>query len=317
MPSEPSREYRLTCDESGRGLRVDAWLAERLPALSRAGIQRLIRGGNCLVNYSPVRPAHRLKPGEVIILRVPPPEESTVEAEDIPLRVLYQDDDIAVVDKAAGIVVHPGAGHRSGTLVSSLLYHIPGLRGVGGVERPGIVHRLDRGTSGVMVVAKTDQAMAAVQRQFQSRAVKKTYLALVWGHLKKDVGDITLSVGRSRAHGKMTTRSRKPKQAVTRYQVAERFEPWCELVRAFPATGRTHQIRVHFAALGHPLVGDPTYGRSAHGQAPRILRDFGRPALHAWRIELEHPTSGVIVKFEAEIPPDLERLFEDLRQLRA
>ncbi len=309
------REYRLRADDLAAGRRLDAWIAEKVAEMSRAAIQRLIRRGECVVDGTIARPAHRLKPGEIVQLRVPPVEPSEIEPEDLPITVLYQDDAIAVIDKPAGMVVHPGAGVRRGTLVSTLLHHLPGLRGVGGVERPGIVHRLDKGTSGVMIVAKTDQALASLQAQFQARTVKKTYAAVVWGHLPHAEGTIALRIGRSRGRATMTTRARRSKEALTRYEVRERLAPWCELVHAYPATGRTHQIRVHLAAVGHPVVGDPAYGRGSRKDAPRFVREFARPALHARRIEFLHPVTGMWVEFEAKLPADLEALIAALRNL--
>jgi len=312
-------EHSFVCGATEGGCRVDVWLASRAEGLTRSALQKLISSGLCRIDGRPIRPSYKVRPGDVVELIVPEAQKWEIEAEDIPLSILHQDDDIAVIDKRPGMVVHPGAGHRAGTLVSALLHHIPGLTGVGGVERPGIVHRLDKGTSGIMVIAKNGAALSALQDQFRARAVRKTYVALLWGSLRNRTGEISLAIGRSRARARMTTRARRSKTAVTRYAIAERFEPWCDLVHAFPATGRTHQVRVHFAAIGHPLVGDPLYGRRRGQRSglPAVLLAFDRPALHAWRLEFRHPRSGEMVSFEADLAGDFKGLIEGVRRLRS
>ena len=313
------QQHRFVCDVTRNGRRLDVWLTEQMDGITRSAIQRLIEAGRCLVDGKPARPSHKMKPEQVVILTVPEPQTWAIEAEDLPLRILFQDSDIAIIDKPTGMVVHPGAGHRSGTLVSALLHHIPGLTGVGGVERPGIVHRLDKGTSGVMIIAKNDPALAALQQQFSRRQIKKTYVALIWGQIKEPTGQISLAIGRSRTHAKMTTRAHTSKTALTRYEVSERFSPWCDLVYVYPATGRTHQIRVHFAAIGHPLIGDPSYGRQKKLQtgAPVLIQQLNRPALHAWKIGFAHPRTGMPLEFEAPMPQDFLQLLDELRRQRA
>ena len=313
------KEHSFVFDGPTPGPRLDQWLSQRLNDLSRSSIQRLIADGNCTVRGKPARPSSRLKPGDTVHLRIPPPEKCDVEPEDIPLAVLYEDEDIVVIDKPAGMVVHPAPGNRIGTLVSSLLFHVRGIAGIGGVERPGIVHRLDRGTTGVMVVAKTEQALVALQAQFKARTVAKTYVAIVWGMVKADRGEISLAIGRSSKGGKMQARTRyasprRSREAITRYHVVDRYPPWCSLLHVLPATGRTHQIRVHLSCAGHPLVGDPTYGKGGPRTAPDPLRDFPRPALHAWRLRIRHPRKDVELTFEAPLPADLVTLVDYLRE---
>ncbi|MEW6367948.1 MAG: RluA family pseudouridine synthase [Acidobacteriota bacterium] len=313
------KEFTFVFEGPSSGPRLDQYLAQRLDDLSRSSIQRLIAQGHCTVRGEPARPASRLRPGDTVQLRMPPPDKCDVEPEDIPLDVLYEDDDIVAINKPAGMVVHPAPGNRRGTLVSSLLFHVRGLAGVGGVERPGIVHRLDRGTTGVMVVAKTEQALTALQAQFKARSVAKTYVAIVWGTVKADHGEISLAIGRSSKGGKMQARTRhssprRSREAVTRYQVVSRYQPWCSLLHVSPATGRTHQIRVHLSSAGHPLVGDPTYGKGGPRRAPDRLRDFPRPALHAWRLRIHHPRKDFQLTFEAPLPADLSALLDYLHE---
>lgn len=289
------------------GLRLDKFLAGELPNVSRAYVQRLIEDGRVSLPRVKVPKANTvLRGGDVVSVDVPAVVPVALEPEDIPLTVLHDDADIVVVNKPAGLVVHPGAGHATGTLVHALLHHVSGLSGIGGESRPGIVHRLDKGTSGVMVVAKHDAAHQELARQFHDREVEKEYVALVWGvvHNRKR---IDLPLGRDPVHReKISTRARRARAAVTRVTWA-RALPGLTLIRVAIATGRTHQIRVHLSAIGHPIVGDALYG-GVHARVPqdiRALLRLTRPFLHAERLVLTHPRTGERMAFEAPLPPDL------------
>lgn len=303
------------------GLRLDKFLAGELPQHSRAQVQRLIEDGRVtLPRVTTVKSNTALRAGDSIGVDVPPPAPSALVPEDIPLPVLHDDDDIIVVNKPAGLVVHPGAGHATGTLVHALLHHVGDLSGVGGELRPGIVHRLDKGTSGVMVVAKHDAAHQELARQFHDREVDKEYVALVWGlvHNRKR---IDLPIGRDPVHReKVSTRARRARAAVTRVTWAKAL-PGVTVIRVAIATGRTHQIRVHLSAIGHPIVGDALYGgihkRVAHDI--RAVQRLTRPFLHAERLSFTHPTTGERLTFEAPLPEDLLSVLEEItpRESRA
>jgi len=313
--------------------RLDRFLAQRLPDLSRTKLQALIRDGGVRVNGAVVeRPSLLLTPGAVVAVALGPPPPSGLAAEDIPLDVLYEDDDIVVVNKPAGLSVHPGAGRTSGTLVNALLGRYASLSALGGEARPGIVHRLDRFTSGVMVVARNDRAHQRLADQFQSRAVSKTYWALVQGRMKALQGSIDLAIRRDPIRrARMTTRRRpdaQSREAHTSYTVRQAFSPppatpaslvsacrfsWLEVQIH---TGRTHQIRVHMAALGHPVVGDRLYGAAAALAGPGALAGFRpeRPMLHSARLGLAHPATGLFMTWEAPLPGDILALLGALRQ---
>ncbi|MGH7387241.1 MAG: RluA family pseudouridine synthase, partial [Candidatus Methylomirabilales bacterium] len=248
-----TRTYEVSAREAGR--RLDQFVVES-SALSRAAVQRLIRQERVRIGGEPRKASYRIRARDRVTVTVPPPEPPGIEPEPIPLDLLYEDRDLLVVNKPSGLVVHPGAGRRRGTLVNALLHHTAGLSAVGGVERPGIVHRLDRETSGCLVVAKTDLAHQHLSRQFEARQVKKTYLALVHGSVKATEGRITLPVGRDqRERKRMGVRTRKGRETETIFRVIRSSPEW-SLVEVMPTTGRTHQIRVHLAAMGHPVVGD-------------------------------------------------------------
>jgi 23S rRNA pseudouridine1911/1915/1917 synthase len=286
------------------GRRLDVFLAAQLPDLSRTRIQELIREEQVRVNDRPARASHRVERGEEIEIGIHQRPALTAEAEDIPLDVLYQDDEIVVVNKAAGMVVHAGAGHARGTLVNALLHRLSALPG--GTLRPGIVHRLDRGTSGVLVVARTDSAHRRLADQFRARAVRKTYLALLEGVLKPDSGTIQLPIARDkRRRVRMTARAGAGREARTDWRVLWRGARFT-LVEIELHTGRTHQIRAHFAALGRPVVGDTLYGAAARPRAgSQILDPLGRPFLHAARIGFAHPATDESVNFRAPLPREL------------
>ncbi|MEZ5291833.1 MAG: RluA family pseudouridine synthase [Vicinamibacterales bacterium] len=304
--------HSLEAGPEHEGLRLDKYLAGELPQQSRAQVQRLIAEG-CVSMARVAAPKANtaIRTGDRVEVRVPDTAPSALEPEDIPLSVLYDDAHVIVIDKPAGLVVHPGAGHQTGTLVHALLHHAPDLRGVGGETRPGIVHRLDKGTSGVMVVAKDDAAHHELARQFHDREVEKEYIALVWGevHNRKR---IDLPIGRDPIHReKISTRARRARAAVTRVTWAKRL-PGSTLVRVAIATGRTHQIRVHLSAIGHPIVGDALYG-GVHKRVAndiRAVQRLTRPFLHAERLAFTHPTTGERLSFEAPLPADLLSVLE-------
>jgi 23S rRNA pseudouridine1911/1915/1917 synthase len=311
---------RLVVDEAGAGSRIDRFAAARLPGLSRARVQALLDGGRVRLDGRPARASQRLREGQVVEVEVPEPEPATPGPEDIPLRVVHEDARLLVVDKPAGMTVHPGAGRASGTLVNALLHHVRDLSGVGGVLRPGIVHRLDRGTSGLIVVAKDDEAHRALARQFAERMVEKEYLAIVLGTPARAEGEITARIGRDPTHRKrMSTRAPRGREARSCYRVVERLDG-AALLRVRIHTGRTHQIRVHLASIGHPVVGDATYGggrRPAPGRreaSREALLSLGRPALHAARLAFTHPATGERLVFDSPLPEDLLLLLERLRR---
>jgi 23S rRNA pseudouridine1911/1915/1917 synthase len=297
-----TRKFTVSAEDTGR--RLDIYLATQLSELSRTRIQELIREGRVLVGHRAARAAHRTESGEQIEIEIRERPALTAEAEDIPLDILFQDDDVIVVNKAAGMVVHAGAGHSRGTLVNALLHRLSGLPG--GPLRPGIVHRLDRGTSGVLVVARTDAAHRGLGEQFRTRAVRKTYLALLEGVLKPDSGTIQLPIARDvRRRVRMTARAGTGREARTDWRVLWRGARFT-LVEIELHTGRTHQIRAHFAALGRPVVGDTLYGAAAR---PHVggenIEPLGRPFLHAARIGFEHPATREQMDFQAPLPRDL------------
>jgi 23S rRNA pseudouridine1911/1915/1917 synthase len=290
------------------GLRIDRYIAQHVPDLSRSFIQKLLDEGRVTVAGQVPKASYKVEAGDAIVIRVPPPEPTVVRAEDIPLRIVYEDADIVVVDKPAGMVVHPAFGHHSGTLVNALLAHCPDLAGIGGVARPGIVHRLDKDTSGLIIVAKRDAAHRNLQEQFKQRLVHKTYLALTEGVLPVPNGVIDAPIGRDPKHRqRMAVVTRGGREARTEYHVQEHFGEH-SLVAAEPITGRTHQIRIHFAFIGHPLVGDRVYGL----RKQRLALD--RQFLHAARIAFALPGSGQTVEFTSPLPEDLQKLLSTLRE---
>jgi 23S rRNA pseudouridine1911/1915/1917 synthase len=299
---------------SARGRRLDQALVEAFPGFSRARLQSLLREGRALVEGKSAKSGARVKGGERVELRIGPPAPATPEAENLELSILFQDRDVLVLDKAPGMVVHPAAGHWRGTLVNALLHHVQDLGGVGGTLRPGLVHRLDKDTSGALVVAKTDVALAALQAAFKAREVEKTYLALVHGHPPAK-GRIETPYGRHPRHRqRFTGKLRHGKPAVTVYRVLEQLHG-AALVEVDLLTGRTHQIRVHLAELGHPLLGDALYGGTRRGDArvKGVQTALGRQALHAARLAFAHPRTGKRRVFEAPLPEDLRAALEALR----
>lgn len=306
----------LTVPSESAGARLDHFLVGVLPGQSRSQIQRLIREGH--VRLAPPRartlqPHTPVKEGDVVTIEMPGAAPSALEPEELPLTIVYEDADLVVVDKPAGMVVHPGAGARRGTLVHALLHHVRDLSGVGGEERPGIVHRLDRGTSGLMVVAKHDAAHVELARQFHDREVEKEYVALVWGVVHAG-RRIDLPIGRDpHSPVRMSARARRARSAVTRITAARHLRG-VTLVHVAIATGRTHQIRVHLSGIGHPVVGDPLYGgvrRHVAADVHAVTR-LTRPFLHAARLSFRHPRDGRRMSFESPLPSDLRQVLDEL-----
>ena len=311
MSENPTAQQKLVAAAGDAGRRLDLFVAERIPALSRTRIQELVREGNVRVDGRTARASHRIAAGEAIEVAVVPRPALIAAPEDLPLELLLVDDNFVVVNKPAGMVVHAGAGHARGTLVNALLHHLGKLSGAGGALRPGIVHRLDRETSGAMVVARNDAAHENLAEQFRSRNVRKIYLALVHGKMPRDSGTITLPISRDpHRRTRMTARGRTGRQARTDWRVIARLDR-CTLVETVLHTGRTHQIRAHFAAIGHPIVGDTLYGAPRNLRAgPRTLPLLERNFLHAARIGFSHPSSGAWVEVRAPLPNDLRVYFE-------
>jgi 23S rRNA pseudouridine1911/1915/1917 synthase len=304
-------------DES-HGTRLDRFLTSVLPDRSRSQIQRLIKEHAVKVAGRDARPNQPVKTGQTVTVEIAEPSAPTPRAEALPLTILFQDGDVIVVDKPAGMVVHPAAGHDSGTLVNALLHHVDDLSGIGGEKRPGIVHRLDRGTSGLMVVAKNDRAHEELSRQFREREVEKEYIALTWGEVMAG-RRIDAPIGRDPGNRKKMSsepaRVRRSREAVTRIVRAEHFGRVLTLVQVAIHTGRTHQIRVHLSAIGHPIVGDPLYG-GVHRRVPgdiRAVTHLDRPFLHAARLAFTHPVDERRMEFESNLPDDLQRVLDDVR----
>ncbi len=292
-------KHSFIVKESDEGMRLDKFLVQHLSGdISRTFIQRLIKRLRVRVDGAPSKAHHTVVEREVVDVEIPDPEHSAAGPEAMGLDVVYEDDDLVVVDKPPGMVVHPAPGHRSGTLVNALLHHCKGtLSGIGGILRPGIVHRIDKGTSGLLVVAKNDNAHHDLVRQFKARTIKRTYVAIVKGALELDRGTIELPIGRHRRdRKKMDVVFTKSKSAVTRYRVLRRFKD-STLLELQLGTGRTHQIRVHMEHLGHPIVGDEKYGTKGM---------LGRPALHAKTLGFVHPRTHRAMEFDAQVPEDMQ-----------
>lgn len=308
--------------EENAGVRLDKLLSDQPAITSREMARRLIDEGAVQLNHKAVSPSTRVRRDDVVDYRIPPPVPSTVAPEPGPLNILYEDDALAVIDKAAGVTVHPGPGNHSGTLVNFLLHHCKNLSGVGGVLRPGIVHRLDKDTTGVMVVAKHDVAHLHLSEQFKAHSIGRSYLAIVLGQPKADKGKVDLPLGRHSRHRMKRMVRPDGKQAVTHWQVEKRFPPFA-LLRVKLETGRTHQIRVHLDEQGWPVVCDPLYGRGRHRglKLPAALMEqlegFGRQALHAAELEFVHPVSGKTIRFVSPLPPDMAALLQAIESSAA
>lgn len=310
------RELQFVVEPAQAGQRLDVFLAGNIEGLSRSRAQRLIDGGHVAVMGRSEKASAPLQAGSVVSVSIPPPMDESPSAEALPLSILYDDADVVVVNKTAGVVVHPAAGNLQGTLVNALLHHVRGLSGIGGRARPGIVHRLDKGTSGVMVVAKHDRAHAALSQQFQDRLVLKEYLALVWGAPERgQVFDSAL--GRDpRDRKKISSRAPKARTALTTVLEVEVLDA-LSLVRVSIGSGRTHQIRVHLSEAGFPVAGDELYGGVRKKVPPTlaVLNRLDRPFLHAARLRFAHPSDGTPRQFDAPLPPDLTHVLSTLRRV--
>lgn len=298
-----------------RGVRIDQHLAAVLPELTRSRLKTLIEEGRVTLAGKPVRAALRLKGGEALEVDVPVAQPTSLAAQDLPLKVIYQDADLLVLDKAAGMVVHPGAGNRDGTLVNALLFHVSDLAGIGGELRPGIVHRLDKDTSGLLVVAKTDRAHVGLARQFADHSIERRYVAAVSGVPTLSAGTIEGALARSTSDRKKVAivRDGRGKPATTHWK---KLKAWRDaaMVECQLETGRTHQVRVHMASIGHPLLGDPVYGRAPHQRLRELLvrLEFRRQALHAARLGFIHPITKDRLSFDSAVPSDMQQLFSAL-----
>jgi 23S rRNA pseudouridine1911/1915/1917 synthase len=305
MTQGPTTIELLVPKEAAR-LRLDQFLARELPKYSRSRLQQLVRKEFITLNGSPARPRDLVRSGDRIAINEPAPERIDNQPEAIPIHVLYEDEDLIVINKPAGLVVHPGAGHREHTLVNALLHHFPKLSGIGGMERPGIVHRLDKETSGCLVVAKNDEAHRGLSEQFEQRTVEKIYLALVVGRMRKNAGTVDEKIGRHPVdRQRMSIASRRGREAKTEYRVLSSSDE-TSLVECKLHSGRTHQVRVHLQHLGHPVLGDKIYGK-------KHAKDFARQMLHAWKLGFQHPRTGEWKNFEAPLPTDFENAVKSLR----
>lgn len=317
----------ITIAPENEGERLDAFLAARNPEISRSGFQRLIEDGCVTVDGATARPSRKLKSGEVIRYSIPPAKPTDILAEELPVDVIYEDQDIIVINKPKGMVVHPAPGSPAGTLVNALLAHCKGLSAVGGVERPGIVHRLDKDTSGLLVVAKNDVAHRALQKQIQSRTAVRKYLALVWGNPRFEEAVVDAPIGRHPSDRKKMAvieahQEKRSREAQTDLRVKERFGP-VTLIEAKLHTGRTHQVRVHAAYAGHPVVGDQMYSGQKHIKAGRrefedevnrLIDQLHGQALHAYSLSFNHPRTGEWMEFSAPMPKEMEALVDYLHE---
>ncbi|MFQ6083912.1 MAG: RluA family pseudouridine synthase [Candidatus Aminicenantia bacterium] len=290
------------------GLRLDTFISQKID-LSRAQIKRLIDKEKVKVNGKVKKPSYLIKEKDKIEVEIPAPQESEIKPEPIPLKIIYQDKELLIIDKPSGLVVHPGAGNVTGTLVNALLFHFPELKEIGSIQRPGIVHRLDKETSGLMIIAKTNKAYLELQKQFKNRFVEKKYLTLVKGRMLRKRGIIDIPIGRHlKERKKISVRTAKPKEAVTYYAVIEGFKDFSYL-EVKPLTGRTHQIRVHLSSFGHPIIGDKKYGRiKLKIKCPRLF-------LHASYLSFIHPETGNKMEFSLPLASDLNQFLEKLKRL--
>lgn len=299
-------QERIIITENEAGMRADVALAQLLE-ITRSNMQKLLEEGRAVRGQKVIKSNYRVKTGEEILVNLPEPQPLDVQPEDIPLDIIYEDDDVVVVNKARGMVVHPAAGNYNGTLVNALLYHCKNLSGINGVIRPGIVHRLDKDTSGIMICAKNDSAHLSLSEQIQSKTAQRTYLAVVRGNVKNDSGIIETQIARDKNdRKKMAVVTEGGRQAITEYEVAERFGKYT-VVKCRLKTGRTHQIRVHMEYLGYPLVGDPKYSPM---KTPFAING---QALHSLTLSFTHPRTGERLTFEAPLPEDMKKILTRLR----
>ncbi len=315
--------YKFIADKGQNPLRIDLFLLNFIEFATRSKIQQSIKEGNVLVNDKIIKANYKVKPADVVtVLYNYPKEEKELVPQDIPLNIIYEDDVFLIINKVSGMVVHPGFGNRDGTLVNALKFHFDNLPNIGEEERPGLVHRLDKNTSGILVVAKTDIAMNNLTKQFSNRTIKRKYIALVWGDLKDDSGTITGNIGRSLKNRKIMsvfTEENYGKHAITHYKVLKRYG-YTTLVECRLETGRTHQIRTHFKHLGHPIFNDVDYGGDVilKGTTFNKYKQFvqncfkvcDRQALHAKSLAFQHPTTGNFVSFDSDLPKDMQQLID-------
>lgn len=324
MEKGTSRRIKISASKKASGERIDLFLSKEDLGLSRAYIQKLISDHNILVNNRPTKSSYKIKGGEKIDIEVPPLERPSLEPEDIPLDIVYEDSDLLVVNKKAGMVVHPAAGNYSHTLVNALLFHCKNLSGINGVLRPGIVHRLDKGTSGLLVVAKNDVAHLSLAGQIKNRTLLRQYVAITWGHMSSEEGIVEAPIGRAvKDRKRMTVVHIKGRESKTQFRILERFD-LCDLLSIRLQTGRTHQIRVHLSYLNHPVLGDPEYGgrqkwlKGIYDQnrpfAQKLLSIIDRQALHAQKIGFVHPRTKEYQKFDSPLPEDIENVIGLLRR---
>ena len=318
------KSFEFLVDEDDVGERLDSFLAAQIPELSRARIQKALRVGDVKVDGEPAaKSARKVRQGERVVLRFSPPRPLEIVPEDIPLDIAYEDEHLLVVNKAPGMVVHPAPGHATGTLVHALMAHCGNLSGIGGVLRPGIVHRLDAGTSGLLVVAKDDATHIALSRALMNRAVSRLYCALVWGEMPEQTGVIDMPIGRSPVdRKKMAVVAEGGREAHTTYYGIDTFGPF-QYIRLKLGTGRTHQIRVHLSRVGHPVLGDHAYGGrkerrgglrgKAAATADKALAMIDRQALHAEELSFVHPSTGEFVTFKAALPADFQAVLDFLK----
>ncbi|MBN2539157.1 MAG: RluA family pseudouridine synthase [Deltaproteobacteria bacterium] len=320
MTSVDDSELNFSVTPAESGERIDIFLSRKDVFVTRSQVKRAVEKGQVLVTGIEVKPGYRLKNGDMIRVHTKEPEELDLAPEEIPLNIIYEDAHILVVNKPHGMVVHPAAGNRSGTLVNALLFHCGDLSGIGGVKRPGIVHRLDKNTSGLMVVAKSDKAHIGLAEQFKAHLVKKIYRVLVHGNMKGEEGTIDLSIGRHPVdRKKMSTSSRRGKESLTHWSVEERYHV-VTLLSVRIETGRTHQIRVHLNAIGHPVVGDAVYGNSKrtiemirNTIQQVVLKKIRRQALHSSELCFSHPVTGNHMEFSSPLPDDMAQVCAELR----
>ena len=329
--NSPSNRRTALAGDDHAGWRLDRFLAAALPDFSRSRLKQLLDAGAVSLSATTIKDAnHRVKPGEDYSVTVPPTAPAVPQGQDIPLDVVYEDKELIVINKPAGLVVHPAAGNLDGTLVNALIAHCgAGMLSIGGEARPGIVHRLDKDTSGLLVAAKTERAMASLAKQFANHTIERAYNAVVWGTPRDSTGLIESQIGRSPFDRKrMSVLRAGGKRAATRYKVIEKYGPaervFASLIECRLETGRTHQIRVHLTHLGHPLIGDPQYGRNrtpprgksdAEARAFTLAADFPRQALHAFVLGFQHPSLHKTLRFEAPWPADFAELVAALRGL--
>lgn len=321
MEHENRETMRIVIPPKQSKVRLDIYLTHQVENATRSKVQKAISDGSVLVNGKPVKPSHIVSPNEIIDITFPKPPRPEAKPEDIPLDILHEDDTLVIVNKPAGMVTHPAYGNYTGTLVNALLHHCNHLSTLNTEMRPGIIHRLDKETSGLMVVAKTDPAHAFIARQFSKRTIDRMYSAIVWGTFKQKKGIIEASLGRSKRDRKKVTVTNDGKHAATEYEVIDQFD-FLSLVSLKLKTGRTHQIRVHLAHIGHPVFGDPTYGgrNAAWGglqgkksqKAANLLKIISRQALHAKTLGFVHPSTKEFVRFESKLPNDMLMVLDAL-----